>query len=57
MHVHACEHDRSGEKPNVRVKEIEQLGLDGADLVVCVSHYTASQLSKHYRLDEKKVRA
>lgn len=56
VHVHACEHDRSGDRPNMQVKDVEQLGLDGADLVVCVSHYTASQLEKHYKVDPKKLR-
>lgn len=56
LHVHACEHDRSGEKVNREVKAIEQLGLDGADRVVCVSHYTAGQLRRHYQLDDSKVR-
>ncbi|MBL8859124.1 MAG: glycosyltransferase [Planctomycetes bacterium] len=56
IHVHACEHDRSGEKVNREVKAIEQLGLDGAHRIVCVSHYTAGQLRRHYKLDDKKVR-
>jgi glycosyltransferase involved in cell wall biosynthesis len=56
IHVHATEHDRSGDRPNTAVQEIEQLGLDGADRVVCVSHYTKRQLLQHYRLDESKVR-
>jgi len=56
VHVHACERDRSGDRPNTAVEAIEQLGLDGADRVVCVSHYTAAQLRRHYRLDESKLR-
>jgi glycosyltransferase involved in cell wall biosynthesis len=56
VHVHACEHDRSGDRPNTAVSEIEQLGLDGADRVVCVSHYTAAQLRRHYEVDESKLR-
>jgi glycosyltransferase involved in cell wall biosynthesis len=56
IHVHACEKDRSGDHPNTRVQEIEQLGLDGADRVMCVSHYTAGQLRRHYKVDEKKLR-
>ena len=56
LHVHACEYDRSGESPNVVVRDIEQLGLDGADRVVCVSHYTAGVLKKRYTLDDAKVR-
>jgi glycosyltransferase involved in cell wall biosynthesis len=56
IHVHACERDRSGDRPNVAVAEIEQHGLDGADRVMCVSHYTAAQLRRHYKVDEKKLR-
>lgn len=56
VHVHACEHDRSGDRPDTRVQGIEQLGLDEADVVVCVSHYTANVLKRHYRVDEAKLR-
>ncbi len=56
VHVHACEYDRSGEHVNERVRDIEQLGLDGADRIVCVSHYTAGILQRRYRVDPKKLR-
>jgi glycosyltransferase involved in cell wall biosynthesis len=56
VHVHACEHDRSGDRPDTRVQGIEQLGLDEADIVVCVSHYTANVLKRYYRVDESKLR-
>lgn len=56
FHVHACEHDRAADRPDSRVKGIEQLGLDEADVVVCVSHYTAGVLKRHYRVDESKIR-
>jgi glycosyltransferase involved in cell wall biosynthesis len=56
LHVHASEYDRSGENVNWAVREIEQLGLDGADIVVCVSHYTANLLQQKYRIDPKKLR-
>ncbi len=56
VHVHACEHDRSGDRPDTRVQGIEQLGLDEADIVVCVSHYTANVLKRFYRVDEAKLR-
>ncbi len=42
VHVHSCEYDRSGDGANPRIVDIEQAGMDAADLVVCVSHYTAS---------------
>ncbi len=56
FHVHACERDRSGERPDARVAGIEQLGLDEADRVVCVSHFTRGVLQKNYRVDEAKLR-
>lgn len=56
FHVHACEYDRSGEHVNERVRDLEQLGLDAADRVVCVSHYTAGVLARRYRVDPAKIR-
>ena len=40
IHVHACEH-RSGEHVDGYIHDLEQLGLDAATRVICVSHYTA----------------
>ncbi len=56
VHLHACEYDRSGEHPNTRVRDLEQLGFAGADRVVCVSRYTARQLARRYELDASKLR-
>jgi glycosyltransferase involved in cell wall biosynthesis len=56
LHVHASEYDRSGENVNWAVRELEQLGLDGADRVVCVSHYTANIVQTKYRVDPRKLR-
>jgi glycogen(starch) synthase len=55
-HVHATEYDRSGEHYDPRVKELEQLGLDHADRVICVSHYTAGVLKRRYSVDPAKLR-
>ena len=56
LHVHASEYDRSGDNVNRQVRDIEQLGLEGADLVVCVSHYTANLLQQRYDVDPSKLR-
>ena len=56
VHVHACEHDRSGDHIDARIRDIEQLGLDSAARAICVSHYTAGMLRRHYRVDESKLR-
>jgi glycosyltransferase involved in cell wall biosynthesis len=55
-HVHASEFDRSGESPDGRIRGVEQMGVDAADLVVCVSHYTAGILRKHYGVDDARLR-
>ena len=56
IHMHACEYDRSGEHVNVRIRDLEQLGLDGADRIVCVSQYTANVLRTRYRVDPARLR-
>jgi len=55
-HVHACEFDRSGDRPNAGVCTFEQLGLERADRVICVSEFNADVLRANYRLDERKLR-
>jgi glycosyltransferase involved in cell wall biosynthesis len=55
-HVHACEVDRSGADVDRGIAAIEQLALDRADCVVCVSHYTRRVLEQNYRLDPARTR-
>ena len=54
-HVHACEYDRSGDDVDRGIRAIEQTGLDAADAVVCVSHYTRSVLARNYRMDPART--
>jgi glycosyltransferase involved in cell wall biosynthesis len=56
LHIHALEFDRSGDHVNERVRDLEQLGLDVADRVVCVSHYTCGMIQRRYRVDPAKLR-
>ncbi|HUP25727.1 MAG TPA: glycosyltransferase [Thermoanaerobaculia bacterium] len=56
VHVHSCEYDRSGDGADRRIVEIEQAGLDAADRVVCVSHYTSGVVTSRYRVDPSKIR-
>ena len=56
VHMHACEYDRSGEHINVQIRDMEQLGFDAADRIVCVSHYTAKMLRTRYRVDRSRLR-
>jgi glycosyltransferase involved in cell wall biosynthesis len=56
VHVHSCEYDRSGDGANPRIVAVEQAGIDAADRVVCVSHYTAGVVKARYGVDERKIR-
>lgn len=55
VHVHATEYDRSGEHPNPDVRAIEQMGLEGADLVIAVSFYTRSLIVEKYGIPPEKI--
>jgi glycosyltransferase involved in cell wall biosynthesis len=56
VHLHASEFDRSGEHPNPQIREIEARGFEAADLIICVSHYTASILHRRYMVSRAKLR-
>jgi glycosyltransferase involved in cell wall biosynthesis len=56
-HVHSLDVDRSGPGAgNQEVAKIEQAGLDAADIIVAVSHYTKGLVMKHYGIPEEKIR-
>ncbi len=55
VHVHSCEHDRSGDDADARVVRIEQEGFDAADRVVCVSRATANRLRSLYTITPGKL--
>jgi glycosyltransferase involved in cell wall biosynthesis len=54
-HVHASEWDRSGPDADPGIVAIEQVGIERADRVVCVSHFMRGVLAAHYRLDEART--
>lgn len=54
-HVHALEFDRSGEKVNTDIFAIEKLGMEAADRVIAVSHYTRNLILEQYGIDPDKV--
>ena len=45
-HVHSLEYDRSGERVDPRIFEIERLGVNSADGVIAVSQYTRSIVNR-----------
>lgn len=56
VHVHATEYDRAGEKNiNMRVFEIERLGMIEADRVVAVSQWTKDIIVSKYGINPGKV--
>lgn len=54
VHVHSIEADRAP-YPNPRVMEVEKMGLESADLIMCVSRYTLEQVKRHYQIPESKM--
>lgn len=53
--IHATEIDRSGENPNEEIFKREREGLEAADKIITVSHYTKKILQKHYGLKKKDI--
>jgi glycosyltransferase involved in cell wall biosynthesis len=56
VHVHSTEFDRSGERVNPAVREIERLGVHAAGAVIAVSRLTKNVLVERYNLSPTKVR-
>jgi glycosyltransferase involved in cell wall biosynthesis len=55
VHIHSLEFDRSGENVNENVRRIEQLGMEAADSIVAVSHYTRNAIVSRYGIDPARI--
>ncbi len=55
VHVHSTEFDRSGEHVNQVVYDIEREGMERADKVITVSHFTRSLVISRYGIPPEKV--
>ncbi len=55
LHIHALEFDRSGENVNRDIYNIERYGLEAADRVIAVSHYTKNIMIERYGIDPEKI--
>lgn len=55
VHVHSLEHDRSGLFVNETINEIERFGLEAADRVIAVSHYTKRSIETHHKIRSNKI--
>ncbi len=54
-HAHALEFDRSGENINQIVYDMEKYGMETADYVIAVSHYTKENIIRRYGLSPEKI--
>jgi len=55
FHVHSLETDRSGEHGNSVIFEIEKYGLEKADKIIAVSHYTKNVIVSRYHIAPEKI--
>ena len=55
VHVHSTEFDRSGEHVNQMIYDIERQGMERADKVVAVSHFTRNIVISRYGISGDKV--
>lgn len=55
-HMHATEFDRAGGPGDERIHNLEFDGMTYADLVICVSKYTANMVISRYKIDTGKIR-
>jgi glycosyltransferase involved in cell wall biosynthesis len=55
VHIHSTEFDRSGEHVNQVVYDIEREGMERADKVIAVSHFTRGIVISRYGISPEKV--
>ncbi|MFC1781749.1 glycosyltransferase family 4 protein [Planctomycetota bacterium] len=55
VHVHSTEFDRSGEHVNQTIYDIERQGMERADKVIAVSHFTRNIIISRYGISGDKV--
>lgn len=55
VHVHSLERDRSGLCVNQQIDQIERFGIEAADRVIVVSHYTKRMLEQHHGVSAEKL--
>lgn len=55
LHVHALETDRAGHETRNEIYAMEKNGLEAADRVIAVSHFTKNQIVEHYKIQPEKI--
>ena len=56
IHVHSTEFDRSGEHVNQMIYDIERAGMERADRIITVSHFTRNVIIGRYGISGDKVK-
>jgi glycogen(starch) synthase len=56
MHIHSLEIDRSGTDSKGWVYELEKKGMECADLLMPVSHFTAENIETYYGISKNKMK-
>ncbi len=56
LHVHALQYDRSGAEDHGWIYDLEKFGMEQADCIIPVSHYTGKIIASHYDIDPAKIR-
>lgn len=55
LHIHSLEYDRSGPDSKGWVYELEKRGMEMADLIFPVSHFTGNIINRHYGISMTKI--
>lgn len=55
VHIHALESDRSGHNVNQAIADLERAGMEAADTVIAVSHYTKELVMRDYGIPGDKI--
>ena len=55
LHIHALEFDRNGDHVNQTVFDMEKHGMEAADAVIAVSHYTKDMSVNRYGISPDKI--
>ncbi|MBL7928875.1 MAG: glycosyltransferase family 4 protein [Bacteroidia bacterium] len=55
MHIHSLEIDRGGAASKGWVYQLEKKGMETADVLMPVSHFTAQVIKEHYHIPENKI--
>ncbi|MDQ5986082.1 MAG: Glycogen synthase [Syntrophus sp. SKADARSKE-3] len=55
LHIHALEFDRNGDHIDQVIYDVEKRGMEAADAVIAVSHYTKEMIVNRYGIPSHKI--